>query len=100
LAALKSLFLYIAKRRINHFQSLTQVEIRRRKNTITERKFTLNLSTLLKEDQTEKLKLKEGSEKKNRYMLVKIVVVEEGSEEVIRVFITEFLASQSNMMLK
>jgi len=100
LAALKSLFLYIAKRRINHFQSLTQVEIRRRKNTITERKFTLNLSTLLKEDQTEKLKLKEGSEKKNRYMLVKIVVVEEGSEEVIRVFITEILASQSNMMLK
>jgi len=100
LAALKSLFLYIAKRRINHFQSLTQVEIRRRKNTITERKFTLNLSTLLKEDQTEKLKLKEGSEKKNRYMLVKIVVVEEGSEEVIRVFIIEILASQSNMMLK
>jgi len=100
LAALKSLFLYIAKRRINHFQSLTQVEIRRRKNTITERKFTLNLSTLLKKDQTEKLKLKEGSEKKNRYMLVKIVVVEEGSEEVIRVFITEILASQSNMMLK
>lgn len=100
MAALKSLFLYIAKRRINHFQSLTQVEIRRRKNTITERKFTLNLSTLLKEDQTEKLKLKEGSEKKNRYMLVKIVVVEEGSEEVIRVFITEILASQSNMMLK
>jgi len=100
LAALKSLFLYIAKRRINHFQSLTQVEIRRRKNTITERKFTLNLSTLLKEDQTEKLKLKEGSKKKNRYMLVKIVVVEEGSEEVIRVFITEILASQSNMMLK
>ena len=100
MAALKSLFLYIAKRRINYFQSLTQVEIRRRKNTITERKFTLNLSTLLKEDQTEKLKLKEGSEKKNRYMLVKIVVVEEGSEEVIRVFITEILASQSNMMLK
>ena len=100
MAALKSLFLYIAKRRINHFQSLTQVEIRRRKNTITERKFTLNLSTLLKKDQTEKLKLKEGSEKKNRYMLVKIVVVEEGSEEVIRVFITEILASQSNMMLK
>ena len=42
----------------------------------------------LEEDQIEKLELKEGLEKKNRYMLAKIAVIGKGSEEVIRVFMS------------
>jgi len=44
--------------------------------------------------------LKEGLEKKNRYILAKISVIGKGSEKVIRVFIAENLASQDNIILK